>query len=200
MSLPAILECILFTAETAISLDRLSEVLPEFGRDDIRAALAELVGDCEGRGGGLQVVEVAGGWQFRTRPEFRQYVARHVKVKAAKFSQSSLETLAIIAYRQPITRAEVEHLRGVDCGGILKSLLEKRLVKILGKRDIPGRPLIYGTSKEFLEVFGLKDLRSLPTLREIQALEDLPHYERQEELPLGQDTVAVPEEPTLFEN
>ena len=200
MSLPAILECILFTAETAISLDRLSEVLPEFGRDDIRAALAELVDDCEGRGGGLQLVEVAGGWQFRTRPEFRQYVARHVKVKAAKFSQSSLETLAIIAYRQPVTRAEVEHLRGVDCGGILKSLLEKRLVKILGKRDIPGRPLIYGTSKEFLEVFGLKDLRSLPTLREIQALEDLPHYERQEELPLGLDTVPAPEEPTLFES
>jgi segregation and condensation protein B len=200
MSLPAILECILFTAESAISLDRLCEVLPEFGRDDIRAALAELVGGCEGQGGGLQLVEVAGGWQFRTRPEYRQYVARHVKVKAAKFSQSSLETLAIIAYRQPITRAEVEHLRGVDCGGILKSLLEKRLVKILGKRDIPGRPLIYGTSKEFLEVFGLKDLKSLPTLREIQALEDLPHYERQEELPLGQETITAPEEPTLFES
>jgi segregation and condensation protein B len=88
----------------------------------------------------------------------------------------------------------------VDCGGVLKSLLEKRLVRILGKKDIPGRPLIYGTSKEFLEIFGLKDLKSLPTLKEIQALDDIPHYERQEELPLGQDnSVSDEESPSLFE-
>lgn len=201
MSLPAIIECIVFTADTALSLDRLCEMLPEFGRDDIRAALAELVGSHEGRDGGVQLVEVAGGWQFRTRPDFQQYVVRHVKTKTSKFSQSSLETLAIVAYRQPITRAEVEHLRGVDCGGVLKSLLEKRLVRILGKKDIPGRPLIYGTSKEFLEVFGLKDLKSLPTLREIQALDDVPQYERQEELPLGQGEGATEEDtPSLFED
>lgn len=201
MSLPSILECLIFTSESTLSLDRLCDMLPEFGRDDIRAALAELVGTLEGRGGGVHLAEVAGGWQFRTRPEFQQYVARHVKLKAAKFSQSSLETLAIVAYRQPVTRAEVEHLRGVDCGGVLKSLLEKRLVKILGKKDIPGRPLIYGTSKEFLEVFGLKDLKSLPTLREIQALDEAPQYERQEELPLGQGEGATEEDtPSLFED
>jgi len=200
MSLPAIIECIIFAAETAISLDRLCDMLPEFGRDDIRAALAELVDSHEGRGGGIQLVEVAGGWQFRTRPDFQQYVVRHVKTKASRFSQSSLETLAIVAYRQPITRAEVEHLRGVDCGGVLKSLLEKRLVRILGKKDIPGRPLIYGTSKEFLEVFGLKDLKSLPTLKEIQALDTVPQYERQEELPLGQkEGVSEEDTPSLFE-
>jgi segregation and condensation protein B len=200
MSLPAIIECLIFTAETALSLERLGDMLPEFGRDDIRSALAELVGSHEGRGGGVHLAEVAGGWQFRTRPDFQQYVARHVKTKAARFSQSSLETLAIVAYRQPITRAEVEHLRGVDCGGVLKSLLDKRLVKILGKKDIPGRPLIYGTSREFLEVFGLKDLKSLPTLREIQALEDIPQYERQEELPLGQGDDSPEEDtPSLFE-
>jgi len=200
MSLPAIIECIMFTAETALSLDRLCEMLPEFERDDIRAALAGLVGSHEGRGGGVQLVEVAGGWQFRTRPDYQQYVVRHVKTKASRFSQSSLETLAIVAYRQPLTRAEVEHLRGVDCGGVLKSLLEKRLIKILGKKDIPGRPLIYGTSREFLEVFGLKDLKSLPTLKEIQALEDVPQYERQEELPLGQEEGTKEENtPSLFE-
>ena len=200
MSLPAIVECLIFTAESALSLDRLCEMLPEFGRDDIRAALAELVGCHEGRDGGIQLVEVAGGWQFRTRPDFQQYVVRHVKTKSSKFSQSSLETLAIVAYRQPLTRAEVEHLRGVDCGGVLKSLLEKRLVRILGKKDIPGRPLIYGTSKEFLEVFGLKDLKSLPTLKEIQALNEVPQYERQEELPLGQDHgVSEEDTPSLFE-
>ena len=201
MSLPAIIESIVFAADTALSLDRLCEMLPEFERDDIRAALAELVGSHEGRDGGIQLAEVAGGWQFRTRPDFQQYVVRQVKTKASKFSQSSLETLAIVAYRQPITRAEVEHLRGVDCGGVLKSLLEKRLVRILGKKDIPGRPLIYGTSKEFLEVFGLKDLKSLPTLKEIQALDDVPQYERQEELPLGQeDGQPIEETPSLFEN
>lgn len=200
MSLPAIIECIMFTAETALSLDRLCEMLPEFERDDIRAALAGLVGSHEGRGGGVQLVEVAGGWQFRTRPDYQQYVVRHVKTKASRFSQSSLETLAIVAYRQPLTRAEVEHLRGVDCGGVLKSLLEKRLIKILGKKDIPGRPLIYGTSREFLEVFGLKDLKSLPTLKEIQALEDVPQFERQEELPLGQEEGTKEENtPSLFE-
>jgi segregation and condensation protein B len=200
MSLPAIIECIIFTAESALSLERLCEMLPEFERDDVRAALTGLVGSHAGRGGGVQLVEVAGGWQFRTRPDFQQYVVRHVKTKASKFSQSSLETLAIVAYRQPLTRAEVEHLRGVDCGGVLKSLLEKRLIKILGKKDIPGRPLIYGTSREFLEVFGLKDLKSLPTLKEIQALEDVPQYERQEELPLGQEEGATEEDtPSLFE-
>jgi segregation and condensation protein B len=200
MSLSAIVECLIFTAESALSLDRICDMLPEFGRDDIRAALAELVGCHEGRDGGVQLAEVAGGWQFRTRPDYQQYVVRHIKAKASKFSQSALESLAIIAYRQPITRAEVEHLRGVDCGGVLKSLLEKRLVKILGKKDIPGRPLIYGTSKEFLEVFGLKDLKSLPTLKEIQALDDIPQYERQEELPLGQDSEAATEDtPSLFE-
>jgi segregation and condensation protein B len=199
MSLPSIIECVIFAADSALSTDRLCELLPEFERDEIRLALKTLVDSHEERGGGIQLVEVAGGWQFRTRPGFQQYVLRQVKTRSAKFSQSSLETLAIVAYRQPITRAEVEHLRGVDCGGVLKSLLEKRLVKILGKKDIPGRPLIYGTSKEFLEIFGLKDLKSLPTLKEIQALDEVPHYERQEELPLGQEQDVPPEDsPSLF--
>lgn len=194
MSLSAIVECIIFTAESALPLDRLCEMLPEFEREDVKTALLQLSESCDERGGGVQLVEVAGGWQFRTHPDFQHYISRHVKTKTSKFSQSALETLAIVAYRQPITRVEVEHLRGVDCGGVLKSLLEKRLVKILGKKDIPGRPLIYGTSKEFLEVFGLKDLKSLPTLKEIQALDDIPVYERQEELPLGQDQVRADEE------
>lgn len=198
MSLVSIVECMIFTADSAVPLDRLCEMLPEFERDEIKSALAELVALCDERSGGIHLVEVAGGWQFRTRPDFQQYVARHVKTRTAKFSQSALETLAIVAYRQPITRVEVEHLRGVDCGGVLKSLLEKRLVKILGKKDIPGRPLIYGTSKEFLEVFGLKDLKSLPTLREIQALDDTPVYERQEELPLGEEGGQEAETPNLF--
>lgn len=194
--LAAIIESLVFTAESALSTDRICDLLEEFGRDEIKAALAEIVAHHQGRGGGFELVEVAGGWQFRTRPAFHGYITRHIKTRAAKFSQSALETLAIIAYRQPITRAEVEHLRGVDCGGVLKSLLEKHLVRILGKKDIPGRPLIYGTSKEFLEIFGLKDLKSLPTLREIQALDEVPQYERQEELQLEPEK-AVPAESSL---
>lgn len=194
--LSAIIESIIFTADSSLSTDRLCELLHEYERNDIKSALAELAGHYQGRAGGIELVEVAGGWQFRTRPVFHHYITRHIKTKSSKLSQSALESLAIIAYRQPITRAEVEHLRGVDCGGVLKSLLEKHLVRILGKKDIPGRPLIYGTSKEFLEVFGLKDLKSLPTLREIQALDAVPQYERQEELQLEPEK-AIPVESDL---
>lgn len=194
--LSAIIESLIFTAEAALSTDRLCELLDEFERDDIKSVLAGLHADYHEREGGFELVEVAGGWQFRTRPALHSYITRHIKTRTAKFSQSALETLAIVAYRQPITRVEVEHLRGVDCGGVLKSLLEKHLVRILGKKDIPGRPLIYGTSKEFLEIFGLKDLKSLPTLREIQALDAVPQYERQEELQLEPER-SVPVEGQL---
>lgn len=187
--LSAIIESLVFTAESALSAERICELLHEFDRDEVKAVLSGLVEYHRNRAGGFELIEVAGGWQFRTRPTFQSYITRHIKTKSSKFSQSSLETLAIIAYRQPITRAEIEHLRGVDCGGVLKALLEKKLVRILGKKDIPGRPLIYGTSKEFLEIFGLKDLKGLPTLKEIQALDEAPQYERQEELPLEQDSM-----------
>lgn len=182
MSLSAIIESVLFSADAPVSLDRLCELLPEHDRADIKTTLQELVTFFEERNGGFHVVNVANGWQFRTHASLQPYVVRHVKTKSLKFSQSALETLAIVAYRQPVTRSEIEYLRGVDCGGVLRTLLEKKLVRILGKKDIPGRPLIYGTSKEFLEIFGLKDLKSLPTLKEIQALEDVPNFERQEEL------------------
>ena len=194
--LSAIIESIIFTADSPLSLDRLCDLLTEFERSVIKTTLAELVDQHQGRGGGFELVEVAGGWQFRTPPALQGYITRHIKARAAKFSQSALETLAIIAYRQPVTRAEVEHLRGVDCGGVLKSLLEKNLVRILGKKDIPGRPLIYGTSKQFLEIFGLKDLKSLPTLKEIKALDEQPLYERQEELQLQLE----PEKPVPVES
>lgn len=194
--LPSIIESLIFSAESALSTDRICELLDEFDRNEIKSALSEMVTCYHDRAGGFDLVEVAGGWQFRTRPAYHGYITRHIKTRASKLSQSALETLAITAYRQPITRAEIEHLRGVDCGGVLKSLLEKRLVRILGKKDIPGRPLIYGTSKEFLEIFGLKDLKSLPTLKEIRALEEQPQYERQEELQLEPES-AIPVERNL---
>ena len=197
--LAAIIESLIFTADSALSTDRICDLLTEYERGEIKSALSELLEFHQARGGGFELVEVAGGWQFRSRTPFHSYITRHIKTRASKFSQSALETLAIVAYRQPITRAEVEHLRGVDCGGVLKTLLEKHLVRILGKKDIPGRPLIYGTSKEFLEVFGLKDLKSLPTLREIQALDEQPKFERQEELQLEPDKVIPVESDLPFE-
>lgn len=199
MSLTAIIESLIFAAEAPLPLDRLCELLHEYGREEIKTALAELGQFHEERVGGFHLVEVAGGWQFRTRPEFQQYVARHARTRTAKFSPSALETLAIVAYRQPVTRTEVEYLRGVDCGGVLKTLLEKKLVRIMGKKDIPGRPLIYGTSKEFLEIFGLKDLKGLPTLKEILALDESPRFERQEELPLDAGSAAPAEHPLPFD-
>jgi len=184
-SLNAIVEGLLFVSDGPISLDRLTELLPDYERASVRLAVQELRDEYEQRGSGMHLVEVAGGWQLRTVPELMPYLSRMVKGKPARFSQSALETLAIIAYRQPVTRQEIEYLRGVDTGAVLKTLLEKKLVKILGKKDIPGRPIIYGTSKEFLEVFNLKDLKGLPTLREIQSLDEAPSFEVQEELPLG---------------
>jgi segregation and condensation protein B len=197
MSLTAIIESVVFAADSPLSLDKLCELLHEHDRNEIKAALLERVSFHEERNGGFLLVNVAGGWQFRTHSSLQHYVVRLIKTKSGKFSPSALETLAIVAYRQPVTRTEIEYLRGVDCGGMLRTLLEKKLVRILGKKDIPGRPLIYGTSKEFLEVFGLKDLKSLPTLKEIQALDDLPHFEQQEELLL--DSGARPETQITFD-
>lgn len=195
-SLSAIIESIFFTAESALTLDKLCDLLPEHDRESIKEAIVNLSTDLVQRQGAIRLVEVAGGWQLRTDPIFQEYVVRQIKTKSTRFSPSALETLAIIAYRQPVTRVEIEHLRGVDSGGVVKSLLEKKLVKILGKKDIPGRPIIYGTSKVFLEMFGLKDLKSLPTLKEIEALDETPNMERQEELPLG-NTMASPKDADL---
>lgn len=186
-SLNAILEAMLFVSDAPVTVDRLSELLPEYERATIRIAMQELRDDYETRHAGIHLVEVAGGWQMRTYPDLMSFLARMVKGKPARFSQSALETLAIVAYRQPITRQEIEYLRGVDVGAVLKTLLERRLIRIMGKKDIPGRPIIYGTTREFLEVFNLKDLKGLPTLREIQSLDELPLFEVQEELPLQEE-------------
>lgn len=182
--LKAIVESLLFVSDAPVTLDRLCSILEEHDRTDIRAALTTLQDDYEKGERGIQLAEVAGGYQLRSLAENADYIRRLSRSKAFRFSPSSMETLAIIAYRQPITRAEVEYLRGVDCGGVLKTLLDRKLIRILGKKDIPGKPLIYGTTREFLEVFNLKDLASLPTLKEIQELVMPDGSEQQVALPL----------------
>lgn len=188
-SLKAIVESLIFVHDHPLSLDRLALILEEHERAEIRQALEELVQEYAASERGIVLVQVAGGYQLRSRPEHADYIRRLTKTKGVKFSQSSLETLAIVAYRQPITRAEIEYLRGVDSGGVLKSLLEKKLLRILGKKEVPGKPLIYGTSREFLELFSLKDLNALPTLKEIQELAPPDPFADQPALPL--DTAAV---------
>lgn len=185
-NLKSIVESLLFVADAPVTFDRLCSLLEEFDRGEVRDALNSLLQEYGHEGRGVVLAEVAGGYQLRTPQENADYLRRLTKSRPVKFSQSALETLAIIAYRQPVTRAEIEYLRGVDSGGVLKTLLEKTLIKILGKKDIPGKPLIYGTTREFLELFSLKDLRSLPTLKEIRDLSESAPYEQQEELPLEQ--------------
>ena len=190
--LKSIIESLLFVADQPLGQDKICTLLEEFDRSDVLTAIEELRTDYARMERGMVIADVAGGLQFRSRPENADYVRRLVRAKVTKFSPSSLETLAIIAYRQPITRAEIEYLRGVDAGGVLKTLLERKMIRILGKKDVPGKPLIYGTSKEFLEAFDLKNLANLPTLKEIQELVP-PVYDDQRELPLplGEDGAAV---------
>ncbi|MBI5179392.1 MAG: SMC-Scp complex subunit ScpB [Nitrospinae bacterium] len=160
------LEAVLFVSDSPVPLEDLHAVLEAFNRDEIRLMVDELNQKFEGHG--LQVVEIAEGYQMRTRPECGEYIKKFHKLnRSTKLSQAALETLSIIAYRQPITRQEVEDIRGVDCGGVLKNLLDKSLVKSLGRKKVPGKPVTFGTTKKFLEYFGLVKLSDLPTLKDL---------------------------------
>lgn len=165
-----IIESLLFVADTPLSIDRLKQILNMADGKEIRLALEVLSAEYEARNGGVTLSEVAGGYQIRTRPAYSEWIRRLLKPNPVRLSQPALETLAIIAYKQPVIRADIEHLRGVDCGGVLRMLMEKKLVKVLGRKEIPGRPLIYATTRQFLEVFDLKDLKALPTASEIEAM------------------------------
>lgn len=167
--LKAALEALLFVADQPMRIDRLVEIL-ESEKPRVQQGLDALMKEFAERDGGIVLEQVAGGYQFRTATRFAESIRKLSRSKPSRFSRAALETLAIVAYRQPITRAEIEYLRGVDSGGVVKTLLERKLIRILGKKEIPGRPLIYGTSRDFLEVFGLKDLSDLPSLKEFSEL------------------------------
>ena len=166
-----VVEALLFAAEKPLDLAMLEEAT-QFSRQLLESALASLQSAYAAGSRGVILVDLGGRWQLRTEPQVAIYVRRMLQVKPLRLTRAALETLAIIAYRQPITRPEMEDLRGVDCGAVTKALLERKLIRILGKKDEPGRPLIFGTTKEFLELFNLRDLTQLPTLREFQELSE----------------------------
>ena len=189
-----VLETLLFLAERPLSPEELRHATGlEVAR--IEKALDQLSGQYREGLAGIVLHEVAGGWQLRTSPVNTEFARRFLRVKPQRLTRAALETLAIAAYRQPVTRPEIEEIRGVDCGAVLKALLERRLVKILGKKEEPGRPILYGTTREFLEFFALKDLASLPTLREFHELSeehrDIVEQETAEPAPAGIEGIVA---------
>jgi segregation and condensation protein B len=177
-----VVEALLFAAEKPLDISGLRDAT-QMEESLLREALAVLQQRYASGSTGVVLVEVGGRWQLRTDPQLGAYVRRLLQVKPMRLTRAALETLAIVAYRQPVTRPEIEDLRGVDSGAVTKALLERKLIRILGKKDEPGRPLLYGTTKEFLELFSLRDLTQLPTLREFQELSEESRKIIEEEAP-----------------
>lgn len=161
------IETLLFVSDAPVRVKELVDVFAGMvGAEVIEGALADIMAEYEGRP--LQVQRVAEGYRLATRPEYAHWVRRYLKrASQAMLSASALETLAVIAYRQPVTRAELEEIRGVDCTAVLRTLLERRLIRIVGRRQVLGRPMVYGTTRTFLEHFGLSNLADLPKLKEL---------------------------------
>lgn len=161
-------EALLFASGEPVTLQELVAALDVEDAEAVRVALHAIAQEKMGRG--VQLVRVAGAWQLRTDPRFADAVLRLRGGKPQRMSRSALETLSIVAYRQPVIRSEIDELRGVNSGGVLKSLLDRGYIRVVGRRDLPGRPLEYGTSRLFLEMFGLNHLADLPTLKERASL------------------------------
>jgi segregation and condensation protein B len=170
----AIIEAIIFASEAPLTVERMAEIMPDTEKKEIVALLEKLVREYAQRGGGFCLVEVAGGFQFRTRQDLAPWIRKLKAARPSMLSPAALETLAVVAYRQPLVKSEIDRIRGVDTSGALKGLLEKKLVRIVGRKDVPGKPIIYGTTKKFLEVFNLRDLSELPTLRELKDVQESP--------------------------
>ena len=188
--LKAILEAVLFVSPEPMPVARLMSILGMVSRAEVVQALGLLTHDLDQDGRGIQLVQIAGGYRLVTKQEYGPWLKRMDKAKAAqKLSRSALESLAIIAYKQPLVRAEIEEIRGVETSGVLRTLCERKLVRIVGRKDVPGRPIMYGTTKFFLEHFGLQDLSQLPPLREFKELGD----SEQALLPIEEESLTLVE-------
>ena len=166
----SVLESLLFVADGPQSVQRLGEVLDQADRETIQSLLRELQNDFEGQNRGIRLVEVAGGYQLRTPKSNSEAVKKFLGGRPARMGKATLETLAIVAYRQPITKAEIKAIRGVDVDGVITTLLERNLIRAVARKDVPGRPFLYGTTPEFLQLFNMKDLSQLPTLKEMDEI------------------------------
>jgi segregation and condensation protein B len=202
----AIIESLLFASGEPLSLKKMQEIISEAEKKDVRLALEELIKKWDMPECGLRIVDVAGGYQFQTSSDNAQWVGRMLQSRPVRLSRPSLETLAIVAYRQPVTKAEIEDVRGVDSGGVLKTLLEYGFIRIAGRKDVPGKPLIYATEKRFMEFFCLKSLAELPTLKELEEIQEerIAEVESEggvtDEDPSGPDETIDTEQKQITEN
>ena len=163
-----VVEALLFSSPSVLGVKTIAEVLGNFRVDQVRIVIDVLNGEYEQSSRSFRIQRIGDGYQMRTLPMFKTWVQKTSPLKTARLSQAALETMAVVAYRQPVTRADIDHLRGVDSSGSLRNLLDKRLVRILGKDKTPGRPMLYGTSRDFLSLFNLSDLREMPTPEDLQ--------------------------------
>ena len=191
--LAAVLEALLFVSPEPVPVSRLATAVGNVSKAEVEQALRRLEEDLAQEGRGIQLVKLAGGYRLVTKAEYAPWLKRLDKAKAAqKLSRSALESLAIIAYKQPLVRAEIEEIRGVETSGVLRTLLERKLVRIVGRKEVPGRPIMYGTTKFFLEHFGLQDLTQLPPLREFKELGEA----EQALLPMEEEKADIDDPPT----
>jgi len=165
-----IIEVLLLASPEPLTTQRIARIVPDLSVRELGVEIDALNAEYDSTGRAFRIEEIGGGYQLRTLPELAPWLADLQPAPPLRLSRPALETLAIVAYKQPLTRAEIEQVRGVDVGAVLRSLLERRLVRIAGHREVPGRPILYATTRRFLEVFGLAELADLPTLREIEEL------------------------------
>ena len=168
--LKSVVEGLIFTHHEPVSLDTLARALQSAEIASITEVLDELEDEYRLRNRGFVLARVAGGYQFRSLPSIAPWILEMKSMKPSRLSRAAMETLSIVAYNQPVTRSQVEQVRGVESAATIRGLLERDLIAIVGKKDIPGRPLLYGTTQRFLEVFGLSDLASLPPLPEPESI------------------------------
>ncbi len=201
-NLKALIEAIIYVAPEPVTLDAIVKSLEGEERERVKEKLRELTDDFERAEHGVQIRQVAGGYKFASKPEHHEVLRKFVKSlkPAIRLSKPALETLAVIAYRQPVTLPEIDEIRGVDCGGVIHTLLEKKLVVTAGRKNVVGRPILYRTSRDFLVHFGLKDLGELPSLREFEELARQalgPELATEENLPLAEAPQAAAEAESL---
>jgi segregation and condensation protein B len=176
-----IAEAVILASLEPISAQRVAAVIPYCKPAKVKKLVDELNTEYVKQGRSFEIEEVAGGYQVRTLPEFASYLQQIQPQRPLRLSKAALETLAIVAYKQPVTRAEIEDVRGVDAGAIVRSLLERKLVRLDGQKEVPGRPMLYGTTRRFLEVFGLDSLDGLPSLRQLDEIVPTDGHREQED-------------------